>query len=113
MTNEQINKLITEARGGCWHEMGDYGKCIHCDMHIIALRPRWCNTDYTTDANACVELWKTSHIFAIEPQETSVGKYRWMVRLPHGQQAVYESTFCLAICKAYLKSKGIELENER
>jgi len=77
--------------------------CTKCGMKTSTCHP---NTDYTTDANACVELMAgNSWLISF----SSVG---FFIFATTGEcLADRAPTFCLAICKAYLKYKGIELED--
>ena len=53
MTNTQINQIIHEAMGLCWHEVKEkeYGNCIHCheDVGWRVAKGTNLNPDYTSD----------------------------------------------------------------
>jgi len=107
--SEQIDRAITESLGKCWHEQEPHGDLHTCEK---CGQTEYQNIDYTTDANACVELWADG---------MWVGKKdnRWLAHIwtdPNNDSIppfirITADTLQLAICKAYLKSKGIELED--
>jgi hypothetical protein len=121
-----INKLVHETRGKCWHEVGTYehdvqkgikvkvwtckkcGKVFYNIDSIVASCP-----DYENDMNACMELWGGNKIGLLNVDEDGI--WHCCYRQTHSRFTLYvkAETPQLAICQAYLKSKGVELGEDK
>ena len=93
-----INQQITESLGQCWHDWYFRG------------------ADYLNDPAACVDLWKVSGIDSVTKSNNHWTARRYFGKTIEGggvevvPEYTRASTFCEAICLAYLKSQGITPE---
>jgi len=98
-----LNKRVHLARGLCWHEWVDSitAQCRHCGVVIQEGGP-----DYEGSMDACMELLED---FLFEIGNHGKSHFAWLMR---GGTVCTEKaeTPQLAIIHAYLKSKGVTLE---
>lgn len=119
MTDEEMNKLITEkVFGECWHENGaniaGYYHCPKCAC-IVPLKystsTEGLNIDYRSDLNAAM---KFADKLIAEGWEFDLNRYRnaagwWATFTNRGSHAAYDKTNpALAICKAGTGALGLQ-----
>jgi len=98
-----FNKLVHETRGKCCHEPGRRGYCPKCSCKSPRL------PDYESSMDACMELWEEGSLLGMRHYRGSESMDPYWRVWSHLTEARAE-TPQLAIIRAYLKSKGVELE---
>jgi hypothetical protein len=97
-----LNKLVHETRGKCWHEYTK-SNCDKCNAGFNTTPP---NPDYENDMDACMDILEGSLWECGSPN--SGQPFAWV-----DHYFSIAETPQLAIIHAYLKSKGVELGEDK
>jgi hypothetical protein len=114
-TEDQVNQLIHDLRGECWHEWelldgpadDETWRCKRCeaDGHKAGFE----NPNYMQNAKHALELWQ--EVVASNAWDIHCYCGLWMVSedtILSDDSICMDHDFCHAICRAYLTSKGVE-----